>query len=234
MDKNYRALELDKILELVAAETTCEDAADLARGILPVHTAGEARYLLEETDAAFVLMAKFGGPSFNGLKNVTNALRRAQAGGGLGMKELLDVAGTLRAVRALQSWHDKSAGMKTALSARFEQLAPNKYLEEKIFTCILSEEEMADSASPALAGIRRKIRNASARARDQLEKLVRSTSHQKHLQESIITQRGGRYVVPVKAEYRGEVPGLVHDTSASGAMDTPPIPTRWACLPGLI
>ncbi len=217
MDKNYRALELDKILELVAAETTCEDAADLARGILPVHTAGEARYLLEETDAAFVLMAKFGGPSFNGLKNVTNALRRAQAGGGLGMKELLDVAGTLRAVRALQSWHDKSAGMKTALSARFEQLAPNKYLEEKIFTCILSEEEMADSASPALAGIRRKIRNASARARDQLEKLVRSTSHQKHLQESIITQRGGRYVVPVKAEYRGEVPGLVHDTSASGA-----------------
>lgn len=217
MDKNYKALELDKILELVAAETTCEDAAELARAIRPVHTAGEARFLLEETDAAFVLMAKFGGPSFNGLKNVSNALRRAQAGGGLGMRELLDVAGTLRALRALQSWHDKSAGMKTALSARFEQLAPNKYLEEKIFTCILSEEEMADAASPALASIRRKIRNASARARDQLEKLVRSSAHQKHLQESIITQRGGRYVVPVKAEYRGEVPGLVHDTSASGA-----------------
>ncbi len=217
MDKNYKALELDKILELVAAETTCEDAAELARAIRPVHTAGEARFLLEETDAAFVLMAKFGGPSFNGLKNVSNALRRAQAGGGLSMRELLDVAGTLRALRALQSWHDKSAGMKTALSARFEQLAPNKYLEEKIFTCILSEEEMADAASPALASIRRKIRNASARARDQLEKLVRSSAHQKHLQESIITQRGGRYVVPVKAEYRGEVPGLVHDTSASGA-----------------
>ena len=132
MDKNYKALELDKILELVAAETTCEDAAELARAIRPVHTAGEARFLLEETDAAFVLMAKFGGPSFNGLKNVSNALRRAQAGGGLGMRELLDVAGTLRALRALQSWHDKSAGMKTALSARFEQLAPNKYLEEKI------------------------------------------------------------------------------------------------------
>ena len=217
MDKNYKALELDKILELVAAETTCEDAAELARAIRPVHTAGEARFLLEETDAAFVLMAKFGGPSFNGLKNVSNALRRAQAGGGLGMRELLDVAGTLRALRALQSWHDKSAGMKTALSARFEQLAPNTYLEQKICTCIRSEEERADAASPALASIRRKIRNASARARDQLEKLVRSSAHQKHLQESIITQRGGRYVVPVKAEYRGEVPGLVHDTSASGA-----------------
>ncbi len=133
------------------------------------------------------------------------------------MRELLDVAGTLRSIRSLQSWHDKSAGMRTALSDRFSVLAPNKYLEEKIFTCIISEEEMADAASPALATIRRKIRNASARARDQLDKLVRSPAHQKHLQESIITQRGGRYVVPVKAEFRGEVPGLVHDTSSSGA-----------------
>ncbi len=217
MNKNHKALELDKILEMVANEATCEDAAEMARGIEPAKTAGEARHLLEETDAAFVLMAQYGSPSFSGLKNVSNPLRRAQAGGGLGMRELLDVAGTLRAIRALQSWHDKSAGIKTALSERFEVLSPNKYLEEKIFTCIQSEEEMADAASPKLATIRRKIRNASARARDQLEKLVRSSSHQKHLQESIITQRGGRYVVPVKAEYRGEVPGLVHDTSASGA-----------------
>ena len=96
-------------------------------------------------------------------------------------------------------------------------LAPNKYLEEKIFTCIVNEEEVADNASPALASIRRKIRAASQRVRDQLDKLIHSQAHQKHLQESIVTQRGGRYVVPVKAEFRGEVPGLVHDTSASGA-----------------
>lgn len=217
MDKNYRALELDKILDLVAAETTCDDAAEAVRSIEPVKSAGEAQLLLEETDAAFVLMAKFGGPSFRDLKNVSNPLRRAQAGGSLGMRELLDVAGTLRSIRSLQSWHDKSAGMRTVLSDRFSVLTPNKYLEEKIFTSIVSEEEMADAASPALAAIRRKIRNASARARDQLDKLVRSPSHQKHLQESIITQRGGRYVVPVKAEFRGEVPGLVHDTSSSGA-----------------
>lgn len=217
MDKNYRALELDKILDLVAAETTCDDAAEAVRSIEPVKSAGEARLLLEETDAAFVLMSKFGGPSFRDLKNVSNPLRRAQAGGSLGMRELLDVAGTLRSIRSLQSWHDKSAGMRTALSDRFSVLTPNKYLEEKIFTSIVSEEEMADAASPALATIRRKIRNASARARDQLDKLVRSPAHQKHLQESIITQRGGRYVVPVKAEFRGEVPGLVHDTSSSGA-----------------
>ena len=217
MDKNYRALELDKILEMVAKEATCPDAAELARAIQPVYTAAEARHLLEETDAAFVLMAKFGAPSFYGLQNVTNALRRAQAGGGLGLPELLAVGGTLRAIRSLKQWHEKSAGVKNALTARFEILAPNKYLEEKIFTCIVSEEEVADAASPALAAIRRKIRAASVRAREQLDKLIRSTSHQKHLQEAIVTQRGGRYVVPVKAEYRGEIPGLVHDTSASGA-----------------
>ena len=217
MNKNYRALELDKILEMVAKEATCPDAAELARAIQPVYTAAEARHLLEETDAAFVLMAKFGAPSFYGLQNVTNALRRAQAGGGLGLPELLAVGATLRAIRSLKQWHEKSASVKNALTARFEILAPNKYLEEKIFTCIVSEEEVADAASPALAAIRRKIRAASVRAREQLDKLIRSTSHQKHLQEAIVTQRGGRYVVPVKAEYRGEVPGLVHDTSASGA-----------------
>ena len=216
MDKNYRALELDKILEMVAKETTCEDGEALARSIKPAYTPGEVRRLLEETDAAFVLMAKFGAPSFTGMKNVTNALRRAQAGGGLGLRELLDIGGTLRAIRSLQQWHSKNAGMHTVLSPRFGILAPNKRLEEKIFTCIQSEEEVADAASPALAAIRRKIRGAAVRVREQLDKLIHSQTHQKHLQEAIVTQRSGRYVVPVKAEFRGEVPGLVHDTSASG------------------
>lgn len=217
MDKHTKALELEKILEMVAGECSSADGAELARKLEPVFTAAEARWLLEETDAAFVAMAKFGAPSFYGMKNVTNPLRRAQAGGGLGLRELLDIAGTLRTIRGLTQWWGKSESVRTALTGRFEVLAPNKYLEEKIFTCILNEEEVADNASPALANIRRKIRAASQRVRDQLDKLIRSPSHQKHLQESIVTQRGGRYVVPVKAEFRGEVPGLVHDTSASGA-----------------
>lgn len=217
MDKHTKALELDKILEMVAAEASSEDGAQLARKLSPVHTAAEAKWLLEETDAAFVAMAKFGAPSFYGMKNVTNPLRRAQAGGGLGLRELLDIGATLRTIRGLTQWWGKSESVRTALTGRFEVLSPNKYLEEKIFTCIVSEEEVADSASPALAAIRRKIRAASQRVRDQLDKLIRSPGHQKHLQESLVTQRGGRYVVPVKAEFRGEVPGLVHDTSASGA-----------------
>ena len=133
------------------------------------------------------------------------------------MTELLRIATVLRTLRGIVDWRSKSEGVKSVLDDRFDAIMPNKYLEDRINHAILSEEEMADNASPQLATIRRKIRSASSRAREQLEKMVRSPVTQKYLQDPIITMRDGRFVVPVKAECRGDVPGLVHDTSSSGA-----------------
>lgn len=215
--RSIRDVELDKILAMLAQETTCADAAALAEELTPVSQPNEAQYRLQETDDAFVLMARFGAPSFYGLTNVTNALRRAEAGGVLNLPEFLAVDATLHAIRALRDWRAKSEGMKTVLDGRFETLYPNKYLEDRIEMTVQNEEEVADTASPALASIRRKINQASLRVREQLDKMRRSGTYQKYLQESIVTMREGRFVVPVKAEYRSEVPGLVHDTSGSGA-----------------
>lgn len=217
MQKHYRSLELDKILKMLAGETACDDAAELALQLSPSHSLSEVQRLLQETDEAHTLMARFGAPSFGGLKNVSNSLRRAEAGGTLTMAELLRIAGVLRTLRGIVDWRAKSAGQKTCLDWRFDSLMPNKYLEDRIFGAILSEEEMADSASPQLASIRRKIRSASSRVREQLDQMIHSTAYQKYLQDPIVTLRGGRFVVPVKAEFRGEIAGLVHDTSASGA-----------------
>lgn len=217
MAPHLKALELDKILEMLKNETAGMDAAQMALDTKPAYTLQEVQDRLKETDAAYVLVAKFGAPSFYGLVNVTSPARRAQAGGSLNMPELLRVASTLRAIRSLKQWREKSAGMANSLDDRFKVLSPKKDLEERIFSAILSEEEMADNASSALANIRRKIRNASASVRDKLDKLIHSQSHQKHLQDAIVTQRSGRFVVPVKNEFRAEVPGLVHDTSSSGA-----------------
>lgn len=217
MNRDYRSLELDKVLEMLAGETGCEDAAQLARQLEPADNLPEAKRLMQETGDAYQLMARFGSPSFAQLKNTTNALRRAAAGASLSLRELLDIAETLRVIRSLAEWRAHCEGISTSLDDRFSVLAPNKYLEERIHTAILSEEEVADAASPALADIRRKMRAASSRIREQLDKMIRSPAYQKLLQDPIVTIRDGRFVVPVKAEHRSEVPGLVHDTSASGA-----------------
>lgn len=217
VQRHSAAVELDKILKLLAEQTASEDASEQALALEPAVSTDEVRRRLQETDDAFVLMAKFGSPSFSGLKNVANPLRRAQAGGVLNLVDFLRIAGVLRTMRAISDWRRKSEGMKTTLDWRFESVLPNRYLEEKINAVVISEEEVADSASPELASIRRRIRAASSRVREQLDKMIRSAAYQKYLQDPIVTMRGGRYVVPVKAECRGEIPGLVHDTSSSGA-----------------
>ena len=217
MNKHYISLELPKILEMLSSFTSCEDARETALNLKPEHNLKMAEALLKQTDDAYMLMAKFGAPSFGGLKNVNNSLSRASAGGVLNMRELLDIAEVLRVIRSLAEWRSKNAGVETVLDNYFCALMPNKFLEQRITTAIISEEEMSDNASPALYDIRRKIRAASSKVRDQLDKMTRSQHFQKYLRESIVTMRNGRYVVPVKIEHRSEISGLVHDTSSSGA-----------------
>lgn len=217
MNKNHKTLELDLILEKLAAECSCDDAKDLARGLKPAGDMAEVEMLLQQTEDTFSLLARFGGPSFSGLKNVNNSLHRAAAGGSLNPKELLDIAYCLRALRTLDEWRNHSSGVKTSLDFFFEGITSNKYLETKILSCIVSEEEIADKASDTLFDIRKKIRSKENSIREKLDSLIHSSHYQQFLQEAIITQRNGRFVVPVKAECRGNVPGLVHDTSSTGA-----------------
>lgn len=217
MNKNHKTLELDLILEKLAAECSCDDAKDLARGLKPAGDMAEVEMLLQQTEDAFSLLARFGGPSFSGLKNVNNSLHRAAAGGSLNPKELLDIAYCLCALRTLDEWRNHSSGVKTSLDFFFEGITSNKYLETKILSCIVSEEEIADKASDTLFDIRKKIRSKENSIREKLDSLIHSSHYQQFLQEAIITQRNGRFVVPVKAECRGNVPGLVHDTSSTGA-----------------
>lgn len=217
INRHYRALELDKVLQLLSREASCSESQERILSMEPSTGLYEVKLLLQETDDAHMLTGRFGSPSFGGLQNVANSLRRAQAGASLSMGELLKVAEVLRVMRGLTQWRKRSEGLETSIDWRFEALTPNKYLEEKIASSILSEEEMADGASQALGDIRRKINAASLRVREKLDHMIHSPAYQKYLQEPIVTLRGGRFVVPVKAECRGEVPGLVHDTSGSGA-----------------
>lgn len=217
MDKNFKTLELDLILEKLANECSCDDAKELALALKPSTDMSEAELLLTQTEDAFSLLARFGGPSFSGLKNVNNPLHRANAGGSLNPKELLDIAYCLRSIRTLDEWHNHCSGVRTSLDFFFEGITVNKYLENKIFTCIINEEEISDKASETLNDIRRKIRSKENSIREKLDSMIHSAHYQQYLQEAIVTQRNGRFVVPVKAENRGNVPGLVHDTSSTGA-----------------
>ncbi|MDD2956577.1 MAG: endonuclease MutS2 [Oscillospiraceae bacterium] len=217
MERHYKALELDKILAMLADCTASDDARELALGLRPVTDLGEAKREMQMTADANMLSSRFGTPGFYHIKNIKGMLKRAELGTSLSLRELLDVAAALRAIQSLYDWRRRCDEVATSLDYMFGGLSPQKHLEERITAAIVSEEMVADHASPALSDIRRKIRGAGLSVKNQLDKLIRSSTYQKFLQDSIVTMRDGRYVVPVKAEYRGEVKGLVHDTSSSGA-----------------
>lgn len=217
MNRHFLSLELDKILQMLSDTARSADAKAAALEITPQSDFFEVQRLLDETESAYIFIAKFGAPGFSGLQNVNNAVTRAAAGATLSAGELLKVAGTIKTVREITVWHEKCAGMSTALDNYFNSLYPNKYLEERITNAILSETEISDNASPDLKEIRRKMHRLENKIREQLDSMIHSAHYSKFLRESIVTQRNGRFVIPVKNENRGEVSGMVHDTSGSGA-----------------
>ena len=215
--RSIKALELDKVLKLLSSKASLDDTAALCGEILPIFSLAEVEHLLKKTGDAYNLIAKFGAPSFGSVKNVNAYLSNAKAGGGLSPAALLQIGELLRVVRGVREWKDSCAGISTSLDDYFYMLSPNKYFEDKIFFCIKNEDEINDNASSTLADIRRKQKNAAANIKSRLDQIIRSPGHAAHLQDAIVTQRQGRYVVPVKAEHRSQIPGLVHDTSSSGA-----------------
>ena len=216
-EKSIRTLELPAVLEMLSHKAVSDAAKERCLCLVPSTDADEVALLLSQTDAAKERLGLHGSPSFSGVKDVAPALTRADHGGMLNTRELLDIAGVLTASRRVYEYDLERKGEHTVIDQLFASLHTNKFLEEKIRSAILDEETIADSASAELADIRRKMRAAAAKGRQILQKIIASPSYAKVLQEALITQRDGRFVVPVKAEYKGSLPGLVHDISSSGA-----------------
>ena len=215
-ERSLHKLELDQVLGLLAEHAGSEEGKRRCLTLRPVTDIDDVRALLGETTAASQLCTKKGNPSFADVKDVSDPLERADRGGSLQPVELIRIAGVLRSARTIKSYVSEDE-QKTVLTPLFDALTPNKYLEDRITGAILSEEEIADTASTTLADIRRHMRVQSAKIRDSLQKVISSPAYSKFLREPIITIRQGRYVVPVKSECRNDVPGLVHDVSASGS-----------------
>lgn len=216
-EKSLNILELPVVLDMLAAEAVTDGGKEACRSLRPSADRLEVKNRLAETSAAKEMMVVRGSPSLSGIKDIRPSLSRADLGGSLNTIELLNIARVLQCARLVKGYTSDDKLGKSCIDHLFAALHANRFLEEKITGSIVGEDEIADSASSELANIRRKIRAASARVRDCLQKIISSPSYAKVLQEPIITMRSDRFVVPVKAECKGAIPGLVHDISASGA-----------------
>lgn len=216
-EKSLNILELPTVLDMLAAEAVTEGGKEACLKLRPSADRLEVKNRLGETSAAKEMMVVRGSPSLSGIKDIRPSLNRADLGGSLNTIELLNIARVLQCARLVKGYTSDDKLGKSCIDHLFAALHANRFLEDKITGSIVGEDEIADSASSELANIRRKIRAASARVRDCLQKIISSPSYAKVLQEPIITMRSDRFVVPVKAECKGAIPGLVHDISASGA-----------------
>ncbi len=216
-EKSMRTLELPRVLRLLADQAVSADAKERALRVRPETEPEEVLRLLDQTDAARQMIGLRGSPVFSGVKPVAESLDRADRGGALNTRELMRIADLLTAARRAKEYYNAETAERTAIDHLFFSLHGNRFLEEKINRCIVDEDTIADAASTELSDIRRHMRAAQAKSRQILQKIISSPSYGKILQEAIITQRDGRFVVPVKAESKSSMPGLIHDVSSTGA-----------------
>ncbi len=212
-EKTLKTLEFNKIIKMLSEHAINDETRESAEKIFPDTSLKNVCRMLEYTDSAVVLTCKFASPPIMRINRVEDIVKRVNAGGVLSAAELINVAAVLKCAEKLKKYYD---GHDSALDEHFACLVENRQIEEKISTAIISEEEIADGASSELFNIRRKIRRASDKIKDTLNNMIHSAHYRKFLQDAIVTMRNDRYVVPVKAECRGDVSGIVHDVSASG------------------
>lgn len=218
MDQSYRkTLELEKILERAAQLVLCPQGKEMLLQQQAGETVEDVRFALSQTDAINTLLLKNGSPRFGGVDGVDKVVRRAVKGGILSMSELLQIAVCLRNFQNLVSWYHLTEHDNLVVDDLFYALSPQPDLEKKISESILSPDEMADTASNTLFEVRRKIRSVENSIRDKLDSLIKNSQTSKYLQDAVVSLRNGRFVVPVKAEYRGEVGGVIHDVSSTGS-----------------
>ena len=216
-DKSIRTLELPRVLQLLSEQAVSPEAKELALAVRPETDYEDVLRLLDQTDGARAMIVLRGAPGFSGVKPVKDLLDRADRGGSRNIPELIRIGDLLYAVRRAKEYFNADAAEPTALDQIFLSIHGNRFLEDKIRRCISDENTVADAASPELADIRRHMRAALAKSRQILQKIISSPSYSKVLQDNIITQRDGRFVVPVKADQKGNLPGLIHDVSSTGA-----------------
>lgn len=216
-EKASKTLEFDKILTMLADCASTEGAKRKALALCPETDRERIERKQQETEEAKRLAGIKGTPSFFGVTDISDEVERACKGAQLSMAELLAVGRVLTCARTLKRYPEEEHSGTHPFYVYFSRLMPDPKLERTITSSILAEDLMADDASPELAGIRRKIKTVNNRVKETLQKFVTGNHYQKYLQENIVTTRQGRYVIPVKAEWRNEIKGLVHDTSASGA-----------------
>ncbi len=217
MNSNHKTLELHKIFAMLSEKASNPITKEKALSIKPSSDFETVKKELSKTSDAYELSCKFGNPPFYNFKDISDCLNRASSDGKLSLKEMLDVRYLLMQCREISEWYSQCSETENTLSYLFSSVVPNKSLEKRIELSVLSEEELADTASDELEKIRKKIIRSGMKVREHLDKMIKSSSVQKSLQENIVTIRDGRYVLPVKAEHKNNVEGLVHDVSSSGS-----------------